>query len=563
MKNKDSIAAALRALGHSKTDVSFQLANDGDAKFLAKSVVLPEFEDLAQMRSVADSAAARLRYHNVATHNMHRPSGESAGIFDALESARGEALLARRFAGVFENINSLKSFDESIPQQLTKLFWERSLGLDVAQQSALGQWVLGHASHQFDRLQTSVENQEEFARAANDLIRVLETGQEASEQQDSSDENSEPENNKKENQEPDEDQDSQENKGDQRSEGASEQSASGDPQEMKGKKMEAGPNPGLLPNEAGAAEFHYKIYSRQFDQVVHAHQLANFVELGRLRVQLDQKMAGLKTITGKLAARLQKLLLAQRQSWWEFDKEEGNVDANRLARFIAAPEYQNIYKIYRENDFKDTIVTLLIDNSGSMRGRPIVSAMACADILAKTLEQCGVRVEILGFTTAEWKGGKARAAWQKAGGPKNPGRLNDLLHIIYKSADEPWRRAKRNLSLALKDGILKENIDGEAILWAYSRLFSRPESRKILMVISDGAPVDDSTISTNNTNYLDLHLRQVVKKVESFSDVELLAIGIGHDVGRYYKNAVTIMDISDLGETMIGKMEELFGRAAA
>lgn len=317
-----------------------------------------------------------------------------------------------------------------------------------------------------------------------------------------------------------------------------------------------------LSNTHTEPEFKYKAYTTEFDEVVKASDLASFQELGRLRAQLDMKISGLKTITNRLSSRLQQLLMAPKNVWWEFDKEEGLLDSRRFARFIANAGNDNIYKEYNEQDIKDTVVTLLIDNSGSMRGRPIMSAIACADILARVLEQCGVKVEILGFTTAEWKGGKSRQKWQMNGAPANPGRLNDLRHIIYKQADLPWRRAKRNLALALKDGLLKENIDGEGILWAASRLVTRSENRKILMVISDGAPVDDSTISVNNSNYLDNHLRNVIRNIESTSQLELLAIGIGHDVGRYYNNAVTITDINDLGETMIDKMEELFSNAS-
>jgi len=305
----------------------------------------------------------------------------------------------------------------------------------------------------------------------------------------------------------------------------------------------------------------YTAFTTKFDQIVHAGQLCDIVELTQLRAQLDSKIANLKTVTGRLAARLQQLLLAPKQSLWEYDKDEGLLDSRRFSAFIANPKNNNIYRTEKINDNKDTVVTLLIDNSGSMRGRPIMSAIACADILAKVLEQCDVKVEILGFTTAEWKGGDSRKAWLAAGSPPNPGRLNDLRHIIYKSADASWRKAKRNLGLALKDGLLKENIDGEAILWALKRLNSRPEKRKILMVISDGAPVDDSTISVNTNSYLDAHLRQVIARIEGSKKVELLAIGIGHDVNRYYQNAVTIRDIGELGDKMFGKMEELFKKA--
>ncbi len=562
MINKDAIAATLRALAKTSAEVGFQLSNDDEPKVTAKSITLPEIEDAAKMRATADELAAKLRFHDASVSMRYRPGGsEQAQIFDALEKHRAEILLSKKYDGVLWNLNTQKNFDDSIPMSLAKVFWNKSLELPQLGKTMLETWIEMNAQNQFKRLLETVENQEEFALAANDFISFMETAQNPQNQEQEQSE-AEAEQQKKQDSGDDEDTPPDENTAEQQTQGKSHDASLSEVEAMKGKKMEAGPNPGTPLSNEFDEQREYHVYTKEFDQVVNASQLASFQELGRLRAQLDQKMANLKTITGRLSARLQRLLLAQRATWWEFDKEEGNIDANRLARFVASPEYYNIYKIHKEAEFKDTVVTLLIDNSGSMRGRPIVSAIACADILAKTLEQCGVRVEILGFTTHEWKGGKSRAQWVKSGAPKKPGRLNDLLHIIYKSADEPWRRAKRNLSLALKDGLLKENIDGEAILWAYSRLFNRPESRKILMVISDGAPVDDSTISANATNYLDNHLRQVIKKIEGYSDIELLAIGIGHDVKRYYKNAVTIMDISDLGETMVSKMEELFKTAA-
>lgn len=562
MINKDAIAATLRALAKTSAEVGFQLSNDDQPKITPKTIVLPEIDNEEKMRATADELAARLRYHDASINIRHRPlSSEQAQIFDELEKHRAEVVLSKQYDGVLWNLNTQKDFNDSIPQTIAKVFWNKSLGLTQVGKTMLETWIEQNAKEQFQRLLDTVDNQEDFAIAANDFISFMETSQNA-EKMEQEVKEAESEMKQQKPNDDNEDVPPEENQGEQQSQGKSREATAGEVESMKGKKMEAGPNPGVPYTNEYEDEAPYTVYTKEFDMVVNASQLASYQELGRLRAQLDQKMANLKTITGRLSARLQRLLLAQRATWWEFDKEEGNVDANRLARFVASPEYVNIYKIHKEAEFKDTVVTLLIDNSGSMRGRPIVSAIACADILAKTLEQCGVRVEILGFTTHEWKGGKSRASWIKAGGPKNPGRLNDLLHIIYKSADEPWRRAKRNLSLALKDGLLKENIDGEAILWAYSRLFNRPESRKILMVISDGAPVDDSTISANATNYLDHHLRQVIQKVESYSGIELLAIGIGHDVKRYYKNAVTIMDISDLGETMVTKMEELFKKAA-
>jgi cobaltochelatase CobT len=302
----------------------------------------------------------------------------------------------------------------------------------------------------------------------------------------------------------------------------------------------------------------YRAFTRAFDEEISAEDLCDPEELSRLRQQLDQQLQHLHAVVAKLANRLQRRLLAQQTRAWEFDLEEGMLDAARLSRIIVDPLLALTYKRERDTDFRDTVVTLLIDNSGSMRGRPITVAAMCGDILARTLERCAVKVEILGFTTRAWKGGQSRESWVAAGKPPAPGRLNDLRHIIYKSADTPWRRARKNLGLMLREGLLKENIDGEALLWAYRRLLSRPEHRRILMVISDGAPVDDSTLSVNSGTYLERHLRDVIRDIESRELVELIAIGIGHDVTRYYRRAVTIVDAEELGGTMLRKLTELF-----
>jgi cobaltochelatase CobT len=307
----------------------------------------------------------------------------------------------------------------------------------------------------------------------------------------------------------------------------------------------------------------YHPFTTQFDEIVEADDLCDADELGRLRQQLDQQLSHLQGVVSKLANRLQRRLLAQQQRAWEFDLEEGQLDAARLARIVANPMLSLSYKREREADFRDTVVSLLIDNSGSMRGRPITVAAMCSDILARTLERCAVKTEILGFTTRAWKGGQAREKWVQDGKPRNPGRLNDLRHVVYKAADAPWRRARKNLGLMLREGLLKENIDGEALEWAYKRLRSRPEHRRILMVISDGAPVDDSTLSVNPGNYLERHLRKVIADIEGRADVELIAIGIGHDVTRYYRRAVTIVDAEELGGTMMKKLAELFDEDAA
>ena len=304
--------------------------------------------------------------------------------------------------------------------------------------------------------------------------------------------------------------------------------------------------------------FDYKVFTTQFDEVVSASDLCDEGELGRLRAYLDAQLKGLQGIVTRLANRLQRRLMAQQNRSWDFDQEEGMLDAARLARVVVAPGSSLSYKIERDVEFKDTIVTLLIDNSGSMRGRPISIAAISADVLARTLERCGVKTEILGFTTRAWKGGQSREAWLAAGKPAQPGRLNDLRHIVYKRADEPWRHARKNLGLMMREGLLKENIDGEALKWAHDRLLARPEDRRILMVISDGAPVDDSTLSVNAAGYLEMHLRRMIDWIEKQSPVQLVAIGIGHDVTRYYRRAVTIMDVEQLGGTMIEQLAGLF-----
>jgi cobaltochelatase CobT len=318
------------------------------------------------------------------------------------------------------------------------------------------------------------------------------------------------------------------------------------------------PNASVLDN---SEPFGYKVYTRAHDEEVVAEDISTPDELERLRTFLDKELKALASVVARLANRLQRRLLAQQNRAWDFDLEEGALDAARLTRIVTDPMHPLSFKRERDTDFRDTVVTLLLDNSGSMRGRPIMVAACCADILARTLERCGVKVEILGFTTRAWKGGQSREDWLAAGKPSAPGRLNDLRHIIYKTADAPWRRAKRSLALMMREGLLKENIDGEALAWAHARLMARPEQRRILMMISDGAPVDDSTLSVNSGSYLEQHLRKVIEEIEKRSPVELIAIGIGHDVTRYYSRAVTISDPGELAGAMTEKLVELFEEA--
>jgi cobaltochelatase CobT len=430
------------------------------------------------------------------------------------------------------------------------------------------------AGRDFQKLRDSLTNQEAFARAARQLIRDLKLGDETAELQDDDNEDSQDQENAdgQSNETGDDQSDSSETQGygaesedaseqDDASETAADQAqtemqmGSGDEEEP-GRAERPWLPPGALSNEPAGQQYH--AYSNKFDEIVEAHALCDAEELGRLRNHLDQQLAHLQGVIGKLANRLQRRLMAQQNRAWEFDLDEGILDAARLTRVVTNPMHALSFKTERDTNFRDTVVSLLIDNSGSMRGRPITVAAMSADILARTLERCGVKVEILGFTTRAWKGGQSREQWLAAGKPANPGRLNDLRHIIYKPADAPWRRARKNLGLMLREGILKENIDGEALLWAHSRLLPRPEERKIMMVISDGAPVDDSTLSVNPGNYLERHLRDVIDWIETRSPVELVAIGIGHDVTRYYRRAVTIVDADQLGGTMMEQLASLF-----
>jgi cobaltochelatase CobT len=559
MTNYDALAAAFRAISKTKFDVAFEPSNDANFKLFEDSIALPLSEDFKQLRQLSDAAAAKIRFHNEELHQKNAPNTQDEfAIYDALEAVRCEIELAKRYTGSFKNLGK-KTDNSSLQTSLASLLWEKFFNVKAENIAEI--LVQQTAANVFADLLKNTGKQQVFAKLSLKLINQI------------AEANAEQERLEKQKQDPQmaesqTEQDDSEDYDDQDVERAEdEQNAERSEEEPKDKSLkksrqqEAETEQTTRPNFVEKSVVQYTAFTTKFDQVVHASQLCDIVELTQLRAQLDSKIANLKTVTGRLAAKLQQLLLAPKQSVWEYDKDDGLLDSRRFSGFIANPKNNNIYRTEKINDNKDTVVTLLIDNSGSMRGRPIMSAIACADILAKVLEQCDVKVEILGFTTAEWKGGESRKAWLAAGSPPNPGRLNDLRHIIYKSADAPWRKSKRNLGLALRDGLLKENIDGEAILWALKRLNARQEKRKILMVISDGAPVDDSTISVNSNNYLDAHLRQVIAHVEGARKIELLAIGIGHDVNRYYQNAVTIRDISELGDKMFGKMEELFKRA--
>jgi len=550
-------------------------------------------DEAAFVRGTADAAALRRRHHNQTTHQTAMPSGETArAVFDAMEQARCEALGAQHMVGTRANLTAATiercrkagyencqnrddmPLAEALHQMAREAFTGDAPPSNIA--SAVDLWrpfVEARAGQQLGDLSSLLDDQQAYGKAVRNLINRLET--------DFSDDNDADQDDDSDGENPDEDQDQQDNqsRGDAESDDNSDimSDATGqDEQEVDiGQSQDDNENPdmddGMGVEEPGQPQERpegggdsdpsnqgYRAFTKEFDEIVPAADLCDADELARLRMLLDQQLSHLQGVIGRLANRLQRRLLAKQTRAWEFDLEDGMLDSARLSRVIVNPQTPLSYKQEKETDFRDTVVTLLIDNSGSMRGRPISIAAMSADILARTLERCSVKVEILGFTTKAWKGGLSRERWISASKPQRPGRLNDLRHIIYKAADEPWRRARKNLGLMLREGILKENIDGEALLWAHQRLINRPEQRRILMVISDGAPVDDSTLSVNPGGYLERHLREVIDYIERRSPVQLTAIGIGHDVTRYYRRAVTIVDVEQLGGTMMNSLAELF-----
>ena len=562
-------------------------------KVPAPSRTLPR-EQIALARGFADANALKLRHHNAALHGLHAPGEAIArAVYDAAEQARVEAIGARAMAGVRDNLSHaldlrLKSdpitkarIADEVPLStaVALLVRERLTGDAPPEAARAGvemvrDWIEEKAGTDLDALALALDDQRAFQQLTTSLLEHLALV-ETDDQQEPTDESGEEEQESSE-QENEEGDDGEEQAGD--SDATTE--ARGEPSEGEGEDGEAEyrddmdafsdddaegmGDEGMLPVRTNRPMsdlppgFDYKSYTTAHDEVIAATELCDADELARLRGFLDQQMASLQGAVTKLANRLQRRLMAQQSRSWDFDQDEGMLDAARLARIVIDPTRSLSYKIERDTEFRDTVVTLLIDNSGSMRGRPISIAAISADIMARTLERCGVKTEILGFTTRAWKGGQSREDWLAAGRPPLPGRLNDLRHIIYKRADEPWRRARTALGLMMREGLLKENIDGEALLWAHSRLIARAEERRILMVISDGAPVDDSTLSVNSGVYLERHLRQVIEWIETRSPVQLVAIGIGHDVTRYYKRAVTIMDAEQLGGTMVEQLAGLF-----
>jgi cobaltochelatase CobT len=598
---KRAIGLCVRAIaGHSDLDVGFA---PGAPEYSPKHVQLPEpsrvpsQREIAVIRGWADSFALTAGCHDVRLHNKLAPSaGPARLVFEAAERARVEALGANRMPGMARNLTArledqyahgryaqVKTrADAPLEDAVALMIRERLTGLPPPEstKALVDVWrpaIEQRAAKVLKRLDSLAEDQESFGRLMRDLLRALDLTEESV--QADRDENENDEDDK------DEGSDDTTESAEDGEDGATDQTGEegnvdGELSETQETSETAGaedldkmlddleqieapepwrPNLSVLDNPEA---FGYKVFTREFDEEIAADQLSSPEELERLRAYLDRELRALSSAVARLANRLQRRLLAQQNRAWDFDLEEGTLDASRLPRVIIDPMHALSFKRERDTDFRDTVVTLLLDNSGSMRGRPIMVAACCADILARTLERCGVKVEILGFTTRAWKGGQAREQWLAAGKPQGPGRLNALRHIIYKTADSPWRRAKRSLALMMREGLLKENIDGEALAWAHRRLLARPEQRRILMMISDGAPVDDSTLSVNSGSYLEQHLRQVIDEIETRSPIELIAIGIGHDVTRYYRRAVTITDPSELAGAMTDKLVELFEEKA-
>ncbi|QKG70302.1 cobaltochelatase subunit CobT [Erythrobacter mangrovi] len=550
-------------------------------------------EQATEARGFADSFALKLRHHNEKLHAKGAPPEPVArACYDAIEQVRYESIGTNSYAGMRDNIGSAVAMrtasdpivraDEAsqvpLPTALSLMLREALTGEEIPDRAKAGvelvrQDILAKIGTDMEGLADALDDQRAFQDLTLDMLRHLELTLPDTPDATDADDGENEEGETPEDQEGGEDEDqgaAEPQAADMRSE-VSDGEADGDAeQEVEGEQEMADGDPSddgeegmqpVRPNRPWTEipdGFDYKAYTEKFDEVVEAPELCDNEELDRLRAYLDSQLAGLQGVVTRLANRLQRRLMAQQNRSWDFDQEEGLLDAARLTRVVISPGHALSYKIERDTEFKDTVVTLLIDNSGSMRGRPISIAAISADILARTLERCGVKVEILGFTTRAWKGGQSREAWLSDGRLPNPGRLNDLRHIIYKRADEPWRRARRNLGLMMREGLLKENIDGEALLWAHTRLLARPEDRRILMVISDGAPVDDSTLSVNQAGYLESHLRKVIDWIEKQSPVQLAAIGIGHDVTRYYKKSVTIMDVEQLGGTIIEQLAGLF-----
>ena len=596
---KQAIAGCIRAVaGNAEVEVVFSSERpgfSGERMRLPELTKRPTIHDVTMTRGLGDGMALRKACHDARIHAMLSPQGEEArAVFDAVEQARVESIGANRMAGMADNLETVlvdrlqksnysavtKREDAPIEEAVALLVREKLTGRKTP--AAAGQvlevwrdYLEDKGAKDIEKLPQAINDQTTFAKLVRNLLASMEMAEDFGDNDTEEDEDSETSS--------DDDQRSQEENQDNVEEDAGDDAAPSEENESADEQLEDGEmdgaeisdddmsdegdedseTPGEMkrpnsPFDDFNEKVDYKVFTQEFDEEISAEDLCDDTELQRLRAFLDKQLAHLQGVVGRLANRLQRRLMAQQNRSWDFDLEEGYLDSARLVRMVIDPMQPLSFKMERDTKFRDTVVTLLIDNSGSMRGRPITVAASCADILARTLERCGVKVEILGFTTKAWKGGLSREKWLADGKPQAPGRLNDLRHIIYKSADTPWRRAKSNLGLMMREGLLKENIDGEALIWAHNRLLGRPEQRRILMMISDGAPVDDSTLSVNPGNYLERHLRAVIEQIETKSPVELLAIGIGHDVTRYYRKAVTIVDADELAGAITEQLAELF-----
>lgn len=595
---KRAVAATVRSLaGEPELEINFSAEppslKGNRVKLPLPTRNLPPHE-VAIVRGAGDAYALRKAYHEDTVHNRLKPqTAEAAALFEAAEQARVEAIGTLAMKGVAGNLaanleSRLVARGFAKMREKSEVPLAEVLGLMVRErltgekppesaQHAVDlwrDWVEERAGKDLEKLGDTLRDQQSFARLTRTILKDLEFGDDSGDasESDESAEEGDPES--------------------QQEQGGEEEDASGEPEaadaelsdaegkesdeqsvETRGEEQEESADQGdqdenMKPWRPEAPfskqdEWGYRIHTTQFDEIVEAEELCDAEEMTRLRNFLDQQLQAMQGVVARLANRLQRLLMAQQNRNWEFDIEEGLLDTSRLPRIIIDPMYPLSFKREKDMVFRDTVVSLLLDNSGSMRGRPIMVAAMCADILARTLERCAVKTEILGFTTRAWKGGQSREKWVADGKPTQPGRLNDLRHIIYKAADMPWRRARKNLGLMMREGLLKENIDGEALMWAHNRIVNRTEQRKILMVISDGAPVDDSTLSVNAGNYLERHLRHVIDDIENKSEVELVAIGIGHDVTRYYRRAVTIVDAEQLGGAMTDQLISLFAEEDA
>jgi cobaltochelatase CobT len=595
---KAALGAAVRAVANTPNlEVSFSADRPlltSDKARLANLPRLPNRRDIAVARGQGDAMAMRLASHDPEVHRRRAPAEpEARAAFDAIEQARVEALGCRRMPGMVNNIHEMlddrlfranlaevsDKDDAPLAEALGLIIREKLAGIAIppSGHALVELWrkeIEQKAGLSLTSLLTQYEDQDLFARAARHLLRDLNLVPEGEldaadgDEEEAGDDEPQPGESADNPPEQGEGESEESEAGDEQAAGDSDESGETDGADQEFQDSDddqpgdAGDEAPLPPPGANAREFsnqfNYKIFTQKFDEIVKASELCPPEELDQLRALLDKQLENLAGAVARLANKLQRRLMAQQSRSWEFDLEEGLLDTARLTRVVTDPLQALSFKVERDTDFRDTVVTLLIDNSGSMRGRPITIAAICGDILARTLERCGVKVEILGFTTRAWKGGKSREAWLEGGRPANPGRVNDIRHIIYKAADEPWRHARRNLGLMMREGLLKENIDGEALEWAKKRLMGRPENRRILMVISDGAPVDDSTQSVNAGNYLEAHLRQVIEDIETRSPIQLVAVGIGHDVTRYYRRAVTLLDAEELAGALTDELAALF-----